>query len=100
MRNSHRTNLRIMAALTIFPFLIGCTIDANLDTMLDSTSPNISVSEASAPYAKATGTVDYTVTYTGYQDIHLQSSDISFTGTATAGCVASVSGSGNIRTVS
>jgi hypothetical protein len=67
---------------------------ANISTILNNTVPTVVLGNPSASTMKSTDTIIFTATYAEASLINLANTDIVFSGTASAGCIASVSGIG------
>lgn len=65
------------------------------DFNIDTTAPTISISGPSAPLAKGSSSITYTVTYSGADNVSLQASNISMLKSGTANASLAVSGEGN-----
>ncbi|MBL7714082.1 MAG: hypothetical protein JNL01_01360 [Bdellovibrionales bacterium] len=76
----------------------GCSTDS-VSYVYDATPPSISISAPSAAQVGSSGTVTFTVTYSGENSISLSAPDVIVNTTGGASCTATVSGSGSTRTV-
>lgn len=66
---------------------------------VDRTAPSLTLAGPNPSSGKNNTSFIWTVTYAGADTISLSSANVSLNGTATAGCVATVGGSGLIRTI-